>query len=208
MRQMVKWICLAIIITCGSFAIPYKITVITWQFLPDLGRGNYFYIFSLLYGLMLISRSSERSGICIGNIRKRYKSVLLACGLPIVLTLIVYPFLKTRPFSGAPIGMWLISPLAEDLVFLGYLYGRFDKVKPINIHRRIPIRMAVVIGGIFFSASHATNLFTMNPGYVIFQMLYTFSFFMFWGLSRQWTGSIAYGTISHMVVNYIAWVVN
>ena len=48
-------------------------------------------------------------------------------------------------------------------------------------------------------------LSTMSPGYVAFQLSYVFVGCVLVGLSRQWTGTIIYATLSHMAVNYIAW---
>jgi membrane protease YdiL (CAAX protease family) len=40
---------------------------------------------------------------------------------------------------------------------------------------------------------------------VALQVPVTFLGWILAGLARQWTGSILYGTISHMGVNFIAW---
>ena len=40
---------------------------------------------------------------------------------------------------------------------------------------------------------------------MIFQLGYTFIGCVLLGISRQWTGSIVYATVTHTAVNYIAW---
>jgi membrane protease YdiL (CAAX protease family) len=46
----------------------------------------------------------------------------------------------------------------------------------------------------------------MSPAFLAFQLLYTSAGFVLTGLSRQWTGSLLYATLSHSGVNFIAWV--
>ena len=88
--------------------------------------------------------------------------------------------------------MWLISPAAQDLVFVGFLYGRFEKLFPTDVHARLPIRWALVITALYFAAWHLPNFGAMNPWYVLFQLVYVIFGCIVMGLSRQWTGSVIY----------------
>lgn len=45
----------------------------------------------------------------------------------------------------------------------------------------------------------------MNTTFVCQQMAYTFAGGIDLGLTRQWTGSICFVTLTHMKVNFIAW---
>jgi membrane protease YdiL (CAAX protease family) len=102
--------------------------------------------------------------------------------------------------------MWLVSPLAQDLIFMGWLYGRLDRAFPAYVHEALRIRRAVPLGGAFFAAWHLQNLAGgMSSGFVAFQLAYTATGYVVTGLSRQWTGSMLYATASHSAVNFIAW---
>ena len=161
---------------------------------------------ALAFGLILVLPTHRRSGICIGQIREHWKKVLLFCGTPILATAIVYPLLSERPFGNAHYTMWLISPLAQDLLFTGFLFGRFNQLFPSYIHDRIPMRWAVLITAFFFVLWHTPNFASgISKEYVLFQLCYTFVGFLLTGLVRQWTGSMLYGTLTHMAINYIAW---
>ena len=118
----------------------------------------------------------------------------------------LYPLLPERPFAGATFHMWLTSPWHQDLVFAGYLYGRFEQVAPSYIHPRIRIRWALVLAAVFFSLHHLPNLLLVSGGYMIFQLAYTFLGLLLVGLARQWTGSMLYGAATHMAINLIAWI--
>lgn len=161
----------------------------------------------LLYGLALTLPTWRRSGLRIGTIREHWKGVLLVCGGPVLLTLLVYPNLPERPFAHAGPGMWLVSPLAQDLVFLGFILGQLEPRFPRPFVRRLGAPRALVVGAAFFAAWHLPNFCAhgISTGYVVFQLGYTAGGFLLVGLSRVWTGSILYGVLEHSLVNLIAW---
>ena len=101
--------------------------------------------------------------------------------------------------------MWLIGPPSEDLVFSGFLFGKFDQLWPGPIARWLPVHWGVVVSAIYFSLWHAQNFESMDSTFVCQQMAYTFAGGIVLGLTRQWTGSILFVTLTHMIVNFIAW---
>jgi membrane protease YdiL (CAAX protease family) len=158
----------------------------------------------LVLGLALCLPRRRRSGLRIGRIRQHWTGVLIVCALPVLLTALVYPQLPERPFANAGIAMWLISPLAQDLVFMGYLFGRFERSFPPRGNGTKP-GIALLLGALCFAAWHLQNLFAdVSTSYVLFQMAYTAAGFMLTGLSRQWTGSLLYAAASHTLVNLVA----
>jgi len=104
--------------------------------------------------------------------------------------------------------MWLLGPFGQDLLFGGFLYGKLAPLYPHRLHRRIPIQGAIVVTALFFAAWHLPNFASMRPGFVCFQLAYTFAAALLGGLSRQWTGSILYLTLAHSAANFIAWHAN
>jgi membrane protease YdiL (CAAX protease family) len=130
-------------------------------------------------------------------------SVIGICALPIVLTAIVYP-LTAQPFKGDRAGAWLISPLAQELLFTGFIYGRLDASFPGTIHGRLPIRRALLLTAVFFMLWHVPNFEGMGAGYVMFQLAYTLIGGAWGLLARQLTGSILPGVFTHMAVNFVA----
>ncbi|MDP2983899.1 MAG: CPBP family intramembrane metalloprotease [Candidatus Latescibacter sp.] len=208
-REKWEWLILAALLTWAAHLVPEQIFFLTWTLLPPFiqaaGEENYWYLLSLTYGLFLVLPSLSRSGIRIGDIRSHWRGVLFACGIPIILTAIVYPLLPVRPFADSAAGMWLISPLAQDLVFIGFLYGRFEILFPTFIHPRFRIKWALLISALFFSAWHLPNFSTMPAEFVVFQLFYTVLIYLAAGLSRQWTGSILYFTLAHSCINFIVW---
>lgn len=159
-------------------------------------------------GLVLTLSAPRRSGLRFGAIRERWKRVLLVCGGSVLAVAVVYPRLPVRPFSEASASMWAVSPLAQELLFMGYLYGRLDRAFPGFVHPKVPLARALVITCAFFGFWHLPNFFGLPAGYVLFQLFYTGVLGLIPGLSRQWTGSIVYVVLTHSAVNYIAWAVS
>lgn len=212
-ERLLEWIFLGCAVTVASIAVPYWAMQVISRRYASMGSSVAWYSWryecvAVAFGLLLTIGSPIRSGLRIGAIRANWWKVLIVCGIPIALTAAVYPQLSYRPFADSEPTMWLISPLAQDLIFLGFLYGRFEQLLPGYIHRRVPMRWCVPLTGLFFAAWHLQNLECMSTGYVVFQLCYTFLGGMLGGLSRQWTGSIFYAAAAHMAVNFIAWAAN
>jgi membrane protease YdiL (CAAX protease family) len=70
--------------------------------------------------------------------------------------------------------MWLISPLAQELVFTGYLYGRLEPLFPGYVHPRFRVRWALVVIGLCFAAWHLHNVGKLPAAFVAFQLTSTF----------------------------------
>lgn len=205
----IEWLALGLVLTVSAWAIPAwghdtlkRIGVIPSGLFD--GRVAWEFLL-LLLGLVLVLPNPRRSGLCIGRLQGRAFHVLLVCGVPPILTALVYPQLPVRPFGRFGWEMWMVSPLAQDLVFLGFLYGRLEPLFPGAVHRKLPVHTVLPVAALFFAAWHLPNLLTMAPEYVGFQLAYTWSGFVLTGLSRQWTGSLLYATVSHSAVNLIAW---
>lgn len=159
----------------------------------------------ILLGLVLVLPAPRASGLCIGDIRKHWKGVLLVVGGPVLLTAIVYPNLPNQPFHNVDLTIWLTSPVAQDLIFGGVIYRLIRPHFSTRVHRKLPFEWALPVGGLFFAGWHLQNFMSFSPGYVCFQLLYTWAAFTIVGLTRQWTGSLIYVTIAHMSGNFIAW---
>lgn len=205
------WLILTLVVTLAARAIPgWYALGIFWQ--NVLGGEDWlpYELFHnlvlLLLGLLLALSAPRQSGLRIGEIREHWRGVLLVCGLPILASALVYPNLQVRPFAESHWSMWSISPLAQELVFTGFIYGQLNRVFPGWIHSRIPLNRALVLSGVFFAIWHLPNLAEGMPGrYMAFQLCYVFLGAVTVGLARQWTGSIWYVAITHTVINAIAW---
>ena len=155
--------------------------------------------------LLLSLTAPHRSGLRTGRIREHWRGVLLVCGGTVLATALVYPQLPVRPWGDASVTMWTLSPVAQELLFFGYIYGRLDTSFPGYVHRRVPIARALLLTAMYFALWHTPNFLSLPAGYVVFQLFYTGVLSIVPGLARQWTGSIYYGILTHVSVNFVAW---
>lgn len=209
-RTRLEWLALGLVLTLAASAVPdWRIFSHFWTediwSLKSFRYGTYRSIILLLFGLVLVVPTRRRSGLRLGSIRTHWRWVLLVCGIPPLLTAIIYPQLPVRPFAGASMSMWLISPLAQSLVFIGFIYGRLEPLFASYIHPRLHIRWALVITVLLFGLWHAPGWISLPAWYAVFQFFYTSVAYIVPALSRQWTGSIFYVVLCHSAVNFIAW---
>ena len=205
-RQRVGVLLLAFVLVFSSHGLPtYLATVFRGSELETaIGYSNFHSLWFLLFSTLLVVNDPVGFGLRIGDIKDQWPWILLICVVPIVATGIIYPMLPVKPFAGKPVNVWLISPLAQDLLFCGFLYRKFEIHFPGVVSKRFPLKKTIVITAAFFSLWHTTNFFTFPPEYVWFQLVYTFVGACVMGVTRQLTGSIIYIVLVHMSVNWIA----
>ncbi len=202
---------LALILTVTVVALHgSRLLQMLWQ--EQLGTSSNFTYYTVValvflgFGLILALPARRRSGLTLGRRPPSWWALAGLVVLPVVAVALVYPFLPERPFALGSPEMWLISPAAQEIWFLGVMYGRLDSAFPAYVHPRIPIRQALLLTAVFFSLAHLQGFFSiLSAGFLVFQLMYTFAGCLVLGLSRQWTGSILYATMAHMAINYIAW---
>jgi membrane protease YdiL (CAAX protease family) len=165
----------------------------------------YYDSLSLAFGLLLVLGAPRKFGLCLGDIGPNWRRVLAVIAIPLTVCTIGCQFVPLPSWVGSNVGIWLVSPLAQDLVFAGFLYTTIEAAFPGNVHSRMPIRKTLLITGVFFSLHHVQNFLNTDAALVWLQLGYTYLGFVFAGLTRQWTGSLLYLTLSHSAGNFIAW---
>ncbi len=176
---------------------PVWLCGVTWSY--------WFEGWTLVYGLALTLWAPVRSGLVIGRIREHWRGVLVVCGVPLLLTVVVYPLLDLHAFKGASSSMWTVSPAAQDLVFFGFVYRVLDSAWSGRVIAWLPIEWPLLLTALVFTAWHLPNFAAMPPRFATFQLMYVLLGAAVIGLARQWTGSLLYGWIVHTVANVVAW---
>ncbi|HVP11175.1 MAG TPA: CPBP family intramembrane glutamic endopeptidase [Phycisphaerae bacterium] len=208
-RAPVETLLLGLVLVAAFHAMPdWLVSFLPAQELYNrLGKNGFYTLYDALSGLMpllLCLSRPVRAGLGPGHWQGRTWKTLGVCALPIVLTAAIYP-LTSRPFMGKHVGIWLVSPAAQDLLFTGYLYPVFGEAFPGRVFSRIDVQRAIPIIAPFFALWHLPNFAGMPIGYVAFQLAYVFIGGAWVLLARQMTGSIWPGVLTHMAVNFIAW---
>ena len=211
-----EWLILAAVVAAAAAAVPAEAARWTFDDLPWLhqtwldlhvGWRDFEAIFELAFGLLLVLPHPVRAGLVLPDLSRakwRTAAVVLAC---LGVTVAFNRRLDMPQLRGTGTGywVWLLGPPAEDLVFAGFLFGKFGQLWPGPIARWLPVDRAVVIAAVYFSLYHALNLRTMGPTFVEQQMAYALAGGLALNLTRQWTGSIAFVVLTHAAASWIAW---
>lgn len=203
-------LCLITVVTIAASAAP-KSFLLWWIWRDNvLGIGRLpwpmvAHVGLLLVACVLVAARPHRYGLRIGRIRGHWRRVLVVCSLPPVATWLLFPLLGEPPMRAVHVTTWLVSPLAQQLIFLGFIYAYLAPRFRVYIHPRVRIRTALVFAMLFWGLWHVPNYGTMPAGFVTVQIFYTGVLGIVLGLTRQWTGSILYATLSHAAVNAIVW---
>jgi membrane protease YdiL (CAAX protease family) len=204
------WLAAALIISLGFAPLIWALDDLTAAHLPQswsqsIGAQNYTDVVGLILGLCVALSTPRSSGLGFGHPGRNWKPLLALMIAPVVIAAIVVPRLMERPFAGKEVGAWLISPVCEELLFTGFLYGSLERHFPNSNRSRFRVPEVVILTAVCFSLHHVWNLGSskMSINYAVFQLGYTFVGGLVHSLIRCWSGSIWYAVIVHMAVNWI-----
>lgn len=127
--------------------------------------------------------------------KQNWRSIfLLLLSLALGLGLFAY-FGVTKYFHGVkyPIIFFLFTPIAEELIFRGWIYQQIQRLG----------RSAIFWSAIFFGLHHLQYFNYHFTTFAIFQITYTFILGIFLGKIRKDSGSIYLPIIAHTLLNYI-----
>jgi membrane protease YdiL (CAAX protease family) len=205
------WLTVGLFISLGIVPLIWVLDEATWDRLSEswrerIGQHNYTDLLHLIVALLIVIANPQSSGLGPGHFGRHWKLLSLLMIVPPAIAAIVIPRLPERPFAGHEIGAWLLSPVAEELLFTGFLFGQLIRHFPNPISPRLRVPVAVILTAAFFSLHHVWNLTSskMSVNYAVFQLSYTFVGGLIHALIRYWSGSIWYAVLVHMAVNWIA----
>lgn len=178
-----------------------------------LGPGSYFPgrtlrdTAFLIFGVLLVASHPKRSGLTLGS-RENVSKSLAVCAVIIGGTLAYRFAIEGTAFADWTGGwsIWAISPIAQELVFSGFILGLLHEHFPRWWHRSLPITTGVVVTTLLFGFWHFIPDFVYlqeDVGYVAFRLAYTMGPWLLYAMTRIWTGSIIYAIAMHIAVNFI-----
>jgi len=204
------WLAAALIITLAYHPLTLGLARLSYRAWPHgleiTGDANWYRCAEFCFGFALAIVTPRASGFTLGHPFRHWIALLCVTVLPLAIIANVYPRLPERPFAGYESGFWLLSAPAQELVYTGFLYGRFERLFSRRIFPRLDVPWAVQVTALFFSLWHLQNFASdaISARYVAFQLAYTFVGGVGHALIRYWTGSLFYPILMHMAVNWIA----
>ncbi|HEY5667531.1 MAG TPA: type II CAAX endopeptidase family protein [Candidatus Saccharimonadales bacterium] len=140
-----------------------------YPFLAFAGMGTYMVLFIALYSVMQRVLPTETSGQALGFDTNVGGITLWLAG----------------------IGLIVLPPLAEEIVFRGFIYGTLRKAK-------IPVAGSVLLTSLIFGTLH---IFTGSSGLLWSALVDTFTLSVVLCVLREQTGSIWTGIFVHAMKN-------
>lgn len=111
------------------------------------------------------------------------------------------------PFFGQSAAFFLCIPLAEELLFRGFVFAALDDAFPRRLTiARFRFAAATLLSSVAFGLWHLGGLQWPSDGFTVFQVTYTTIAGFLFALMRERTGSLIAPWIVHALVN--AWAVN
>lgn len=161
----------------------------------------------LVFGLLLVASHPVRSGITLGTGQHRSK-VLTAMAIIIGGVLAYRLIIGVGAFDGwsTSWSIWAISPVAQELVFSGFILGLLNEHFPRWWHPSLPLTGAVVLSAALFGMWHFIPDLIFDDGdwtWLLFRQAYTAIPWMLYAMTRLWTGTILYAVIMHVIANFI-----
>ncbi len=155
----------------------------------------------LAIGLALTLWAPRRFGLVPANTRKNRRVISTIGGVMAVVACTTMLFMST-PFYGGTMAYYLIVPLAEEVLFRGFLFAVIDDAFPRRVRiGRYDVALAVFITAIAFGLWHLSGLRWPTSGFTWFQLFYTTIAGLGMGIIRQATGSIWGSWGVHFIVN-------
>jgi membrane protease YdiL (CAAX protease family) len=125
------------------------------------------------------------------------KNKLIAYSSLVVLGLILFVSLgitKYFHFVKYPFIFFIITPIVEEIIFRGCIYGIVGKFKKLN---------PILISSILFGLHHLQYFNFSLTKFAIFQVTYTFILGLLFGKTRKLSGSIYIGLLLHIFINFV-----
>jgi membrane protease YdiL (CAAX protease family) len=140
----------------------------------------------------------RQSGLLIKNdvYKQQWKSLILyfifvCLGLAIFVSLGITKYFHSVK---SPIIFFLVTPLVEELLFRGWIYGKLRK-----------LALYPVLGSALLFGLHHLQYFGYHPTrFALFQITYTFFLGLLFGLMRKKSGSVYPSLFTHILINFVS----
>lgn len=147
-------------------------------------------------GLFLSLQDARGCGLVWNNkkIVANWKVLFGYFGLLILGMALFVTFGVTKYFHGlkSPVTFFLFTPIAEELIFRGWIYRQIEKWW----------KWPVIISALLFGLHHLQYFGYHFTNFAIFQIAYTFILGLFFGKMRKDSGSIYLPLLAHILLNW------
>lgn len=153
----------------------------------------------ILLSIILNINSLRQSGLFlnIDAIKKNKKIIILFIGI-IFIGLVSFIFLGVTKYFHTvryPLLFFIATPIVEELIFRGWVYGKIEKYKNLS---------PVFLSALLFGLNHLQYTNFIPTHFVLFQIVYAFILGIFLGKIRQYSKSVYIGMLVHIFINFMS----
>lgn len=191
-------LCLIVGLTLTNYKIAKLIQLGLLQWFPHINYELSISVPWILLGLIPSIFSLKQSGLHIDKnlIIKNAAQIGLHYAIVLVGLLLFVVFQITDYFNAVkyPIIFFLFTPIAEELLFRGWMYGKIQRITNYS---------PILITAFFFCIHHLQYFNYMPTAFAVFQVIYTFFLGLLLGNIRRLSGSIYLSILLHIIINYV-----
>jgi membrane protease YdiL (CAAX protease family) len=187
----------AFILWCGPLVYFYN-----EEICEQIGASNLWHLILLACGVVLVAFHPRAMGVRFGRIRSNLWLIGLVSVIAWFATWVGVLIVPDHPFQDAPSGMYLMTPVGEELIFRGFAYTALLWAFR-GKTTRFGISYAVLGSALLFGGWHISMAGTISWSWVWLQAAYTTLAGLLLGVLRERTGSIVPCVTAHMGSNFI-----
>ena len=137
-------------------------------------RGLLFSSWLLLIGVPIVIRDPRRFGLTVGSIGDHWRLIgIVTAGAAAVTAGLVLLIVGPTPYSTASLFIETIDvPVSEELVFRGVLFTLLLATLGRLHQPSTAATLAIVFCGLAFGLAHVANATSLEPGFVLSQMVF------------------------------------
>jgi len=161
-----------------------------------------YYLSLLSLGLILAVWAPRTFGLAWAR-TWTHRKVALVVGGGMTVTAITGMLFVRVPFHGGSVAIYLCVPLAEELLFRGFLFAVVADAFPRTWRfGRWRVGAATLVTSLAFGLWHLGGFHLPADGFIVFQVIYTTIAGLLFAFMREQTGSIWAPWLVHFVVNW------
>lgn len=156
---------------------------------------------SLSLAVLLTIWAPRTFGLIWARTWTAHRMVTIVGGGMVAVAIVGMLFIRV-PFYGGSSAIFLCVPLAEELLFRGFLFAVLDDAFPRKwSFGRLRLSIAIVVTAFAFGLWHLGGLRMPTDGFIMFQVIYATIAGLLLAIMRENTGSIWAPWVVHFVVN-------
>lgn len=201
--KIISIISSSILVSVFSFWGLLTLSNIIFDIFPFNSDSQDIFTFSLQCVLIIsvLSYSPSFFGLQLYDTVKIIKEKYLLCTLPLIIVLIVINIIDLPNFDISSLQLCILSPIIEEIIFRGICFSISLHLLSNITSKESASAFTIISSSCAFSFSHLINIYSLTNSFVLFQMVYTFVYGLYFGYLKFKSNSLLLPTMIHIIIN-------